>query len=111
MTFPIDVIGSGGVLLGSDIVCDGFHRERRFRVQTHVHDDHMADFNTSKGFQYLLMSAETLTLLVAEFNADLPVRDNVIPLGYGVPRDIGGGQVTLFPSDHMLGAVQVCIET
>ena len=111
MTFPIDVMGSGGVLLGAHIVCDGFHRDRRFRVQTHVHDDHMADFNTSKGFQNLFMSVETYTLLAAEFDADLPVRDNITSLGYGVPRDIGCGQLTLFPSDHMLGAVQVRIET
>jgi hypothetical protein len=111
MRFPIDVMGSGGVLLGSNVVCDGFHCERRFRVQTHVHDDHMADFDTSKGFQDLLMSCETYTLLASEFNADIPIRDNIIPLAYGVPRDIGCGHVTLLPSDHMLGAVQVVTET
>lgn len=111
MTFPIDVMGSGGVLLGSHIVCDGFHRERRFRVQTHVHDDHMADFDTSKGFQYLLMSGETFSLLSAEFDADIPVRDNIIPLAYGAPHDLECGRVTLFPSGHMLGAVQVRIDS
>ena len=111
MILPIDVIGSGAVLLGPEIVCDGFHRERRFRVQTHVHDDHMTDFDTSKGFQHLLMSEETCSLLVAEFNAELPVRDNIVPLQYGVPQAVGSGRVVLLPSGHMLGAVQVKIET
>jgi putative mRNA 3-end processing factor len=111
MTFPIDVMGSGGVLLGANVVCDGFHRERPFRVQTHVHDDHMANFDTSKGFQSLLMSEETYSLLAAEFDADLLVRENNARYPYGARCDIGCGRVTLLPSGHMLGAVQVQIET
>jgi hypothetical protein len=77
MSFPVDVLGSGAVVLGSEIVCDGFLSDRRFRVQTHVHDDHMGGFDTSKGFQDLYMSEETHNLLIVEFNADLLVRDNL----------------------------------
>ena len=110
MKFSIDVMASGGVLLGADIVCDGFHRDRRFRVQTHVHGDHMADFDTSKGLQDLFMSEETYSLLVGEFNAELSIRDNIIRLPYCVSQDVGSGRVILLPSDHMLGAVQVQLE-
>ena len=49
----VDVGGSGAVLLGPSVVCDGFQIGRPVRVQTHVHDDHMGDFERSKGFQDL----------------------------------------------------------
>lgn len=111
MTFPIDVLGSGGVVLGPDVVCDGFHRSRRVRVQTHVHDDHMHDFNTSKGFQDLYMSEETRCLLMAEFNADLEVRENLIALAPGIVQDIGASKLSLVPNGHMLGSVQAVVET
>ncbi len=107
----VDVAASGGVLLGSSIVCDGFQSDRPVRVQTHVHDDHMADFETSKGFQDLYMSEATRRLLIAEFNADLEIRDNIIPLSYGTVHECAGGRLTLLSSGHMLGAVQVMLET
>jgi putative mRNA 3-end processing factor len=107
----VDVAASGAVLLGSSIVCDGFRSDRPVRVQTHVHDDHMADFETSKGFQDLYMSEATRRLLIAEFNADLEVRDNIIPLSHGTVHECAGGRLTLLSSGHMLGAVQVMFET
>jgi len=106
----IDVLGSGAVVLGHEIVCDGFHRERTVRVQTHVHDDHMGDFNTSKGFQDLLMSEETRALLIAEFNADLLVRENLYAVPPRTRHRADNCHVTLIPSGHMLGAVQVLVE-
>jgi putative mRNA 3-end processing factor len=109
--FNVDVAASGAVLLGKSVVCDGFQRDRAIRVQTHVHDDHMADFESSKGFQDLYMSEATRKLLISEFNADLDVRDNIITLLHGAPAECPGGRITLLSSGHMLGAVQVCLET
>jgi putative mRNA 3-end processing factor len=109
--FNVDVAASGAVLLGKSVVCDGFQRDRAIRVQTHVHDDHMADFESSKGFQDLYMSHATRRLLISEFNADLDVRDNIITLLHGAPGQCTGGRITLLSSGHMLGAVQVCLET
>ncbi|MGC4116782.1 MAG: hypothetical protein QM765_19930 [Myxococcales bacterium] len=108
--FNIDVAGSGAVLLGSEFVCDGFHRERPVRVQTHVHDDHMLDFDTSKGLQDVYMSKPTHQLLLAEFDADLHVRSNVLPLDYASPVEIGRWRLKLISSGHMLGAAQVLVE-
>jgi hypothetical protein len=48
-----------------------------------VHDDHVADFDTSREFQSLFMNPETYTLLVAKFSAALPIRDNVTVFSYG----------------------------
>lgn len=110
IAFSLDVLGSGAVILGDEVVCDGFHRTRPYRVQTHVHDDHMLDFDTSKGFQDLLMSQETYDLLLAQFNADLLVRENLHPLRYGQTFKVGSCHVSLLPSDHMLGSAQVAVE-
>ena len=60
----VDVLASGAVCLGSKVVCDGFAEGYPFRVQTHIHDDHMGEFDKSKGFQDFLMSPETYALLV-----------------------------------------------
>ena len=107
----VDVTSSGAVLLGDHVVCDGFQRDRACRVQTHVHDDHMRDFERSKGLQTLYMSEATRSLLIAEFNADLEYRENIVPLSHGGTFECAGGYLTLLSSGHMLGAVQVALET
>lgn len=109
-SYHIDVFPSGTVVLGDRISCDGFHRDYEVRVQTHVHSDHMDNFDTSKGSQNIFMSEATRKLLVCEFNADLPYRENVHALDLGVPRLVGDHQVTLLYSGHMLGSVQVAVQ-
>jgi putative mRNA 3-end processing factor len=108
--YPIDVFPSGAVILGDRISCDGFHRDYEVRVQTHVHLDHMDSFETSKGLQNIFMSEPTRRLLVCEFDADLPFRENVYALEMGVPRAVDGQKVMLLHSGHMLGSVQVAVE-
>jgi putative mRNA 3-end processing factor len=109
-SYPIDVFHSGTVLLGDRISCDGFHRDYEVRVQTHVHSDHMDNFDTSKGTQNIFLSEPTRRLLVCEFNAELPYRENVYALEMGVARAVGDQKVTLLHSGHMLGSVQVAVE-
>lgn len=111
MQFPINVISpSGAVILGSDVVCDGFVDGATARVQTHVHKDHMDDFETSKGLQQIVLSEATRQLLILEYGADLPYRTNVIALDELRPYAVGDSQVTLISSGHMLGAVQVAVQ-
>jgi len=110
MNFPIDVLESGAVVLGTEIVCDGFLSDRRVRIQSHIHDDHMGGFDTSKGFQDLYMSEETHNLLLVEFNADLLVRDNLHPLPYNRSTRAESSYFRLLPSGHMPGAVQIEVQ-
>ena len=111
MNYPIDVVmPSGAVLLGPDVVCDGFVREAMARVQTHVHLDHMDSFETSKGCQQIIASEATLSLLVAEYDADLPYRSNIRALKGSQGYKVGNSEVSLVSSGHMLGAVQVIAE-
>ncbi len=107
----VDVLENGAVRLGSKTVCDGYAEGCPVRIQTHVHDDHMGDFNKSKGLQDLFMSPETRALLIAERNADLEYRDNLIPVCRGVEHPLEGGSIlTLLPSGHMLGSSQVTVD-
>ena len=107
----VDVFKSGAVRLGPKTICDGYARGFSFRVQTHIHDDHMAEFDKSKGEQDLFMSPETRELLIAEKNAELEYRNNIIPVQRGVEHELpDGSKLTLMPSGHMLGSSQVALE-
>lgn len=107
----VDVLENGAVCLGSNTVCDGYAERSLFRIQTHIHDDHMGDFNKSKGLQDIFMSTETRELLIAEHDADLEYRDNLIPICRGVEYRLDDGSaLTLLPSGHMLGSSQAAIE-
>lgn len=107
----VDVFASGSVFLHSGVVCDGYLPNCEVRVQTHIHSDHMRGFNTSKGLQDIYLSHESYDLLVAEFNADLGVRENLIRIDRGEPCELPSGAIlTLVPSNHMLGSSQVMLE-
>ena len=106
-----DVFESGAVRLGTNVVCDGFIEGYNFRVQTHVHDDHMGDFNTSKGRQDFFMSLETFALLNAFLNAEIPYRSNFHTIPRGVEQELrDGSKLTLLSSNHMLGSCQIALE-
>lgn len=109
-----EVADSGAVRLGPDIVADGFAFESQVRVQTHVHDDHLAGFENSKATGEIVCTKATRELLIAMKNADLQYRKNFIGLDYAEPwayEDAAGGEskVELLPSGHMVGAAQVKI--
>lgn len=106
----VDVTASGAVCLGPHVVCDGFLYGVEGRVQTHVHDDHMYDFDKSKGQHNIYLTEATKQLLIAERNADLPYRENVIALPTAAPVDRGAFRLELYPNGHMLGSVQVAVE-
>ena len=106
----VDVVESGAVCLGGNVVCDGYLEGFRFRVQTHAHDDHMGGFNTSKGRQYVFLTPETYALLVCEFDADLPHRVNLRRIERGVSQELeDGSELLLVASNHMLGSCQVAL--
>lgn len=103
----VDVTNEGAILLGPDIVCDGFYYGPKARVQTHIHTDHMEDFDRSKGMQKILLTHETFELLKFIKNADIPIRSNIIPLDYNHFFKIGSSKVKILSNGHMMGSVQV----
>ncbi len=107
---PVEISPNGGVCLGPNVICDGFKFNVPFRVQSHVHDDHMNGWSDSKGYQEIYMTPATHALLVAELNADLSARNNLHRLNVGEWCSVGGCRIRLESSAHMLGAAQVCVE-
>jgi|GEM_PF-352977 len=105
----IDVSAHGAVMLGDKVTCDGFIFGFPYRVQTHIHEDHMESFDSSKGYQHILMSEATKELLVVELDADIEYRSNIdaIPLG---SRYRGEGiELEMFSNGHMVGSAQVAV--
>lgn len=105
----VDVSSSGAISLGDTITCDGFVFKHPIRVQTHVHEDHMVGFDSSKGYQRIIMTRPTRDLLVVEYDADIPYRENIeaVPTGQAIARE--GCEILLLDNGHMLGSVQVAV--
>lgn len=110
-TAQVDVSARGAVILGGYVTCDGFVDKYPYRVQTHVHEDHMGEFGTSKGFQDIIMSIATRELLIAELDADIPYHANIhaIPLDSSLKAD--EFEIEIMSSGHMLGSAQVSVMT
>jgi putative mRNA 3-end processing factor len=70
----------------------------------------MTEFDTSKGFQDLLMTEPTRDLLIAERNADLEYRENIKTLQFGQEAIFDGDRIKLISGGHILGSVQTSVE-
>ena len=104
----IDVLGSGAVQLGNVISCDGFIYGYPIRIQTHVHEDHMDGFDSSKGYQRIIVTRPTFDLLLAiGNNADIPYRENIEVVSLDHPISMEDCQIVLADNGHMLGSAQV----
>lgn len=108
---PIDVSSQGAVVLGDQVVCDGFIYGMPYRVQTHIHEDHMSGFDSSKGFQEILASEATKELLIAYYNADLRYRSNLHVVQLGSVYEADGVAIEMLSSGHMVGSAQVAVKT
>jgi len=106
MTFRTDVKRNGAVLLSPLVCCDGFDPDRKIRVQSHIHSDHMNDFDRSKGKQYILMSNATKDLLISDIDYDIEYRKNIISMNDEGKYKINNTEIKFKPSGHMLGSVQ-----
>jgi hypothetical protein len=98
----------GTVVLSDNCVADGYRPGYKTRIQSHVHDDHMRDFMRSKSSQEILCSTATRELLIAEMQGDLPIRGNLRAVEKTV---ISNESIDLIPAHHMLGSVQVVVES
>jgi putative mRNA 3-end processing factor len=102
----------GGILLGHYFTCDGFDWDREIAVITHIHSDHIAGFEQMLGYHDLIFcSPETKELLIALSGDWLRLRRNLLALPYEVPYRYKGEQLTLYSTKHILGSVQVLVES
>ena len=105
----VEVSSSGAIILGSKVACDGFFAKASIRVQSHIHSDHMSDFNRSKLCQTIVCTEQTRDLLIAQRNADIQIRSNIRPVR-SESYNFDGGKIDLVASGHMLGSVQTRVE-
>lgn len=109
MPLPIDISAHGAIMLGNSVTCDGFVYGFPYRVQTHVHEDHMEGFASSKGYQNILMSEATKELLIVGLNADIEYRSNIHAIPLGSVYRTEDVEVEMLSNGHMLGSAQVAV--
>ena len=112
----IDILPSGAVVLGRAITADGHDKPRMFRIQTHLHADHMQGFANSLR-QNVILAPELRDLLRKRF-PQLPCRSK--DTGVHTPKcgeiypvtDPRTGLSHLVRQEyagHMLGATQCSV--
>ena len=113
----IDVLPSGAVVLGPSITADGFERTRAFRIQTHLHADHMRGFSSSlrrnvilapelrdllrKKYPQIMCRSEETGIHTPTCDVPYVITDPVTELDFKVRQQYAG---------HMLGATQCSAE-
>ena len=105
----INISSNGAIILGDKITCDGFVYGYPYRVQTHIHQDHMSDFDTSKGYQNIVLSQASRDLLIIEHDADIACRRNIIAIPLNNYYSNEETKVELLSNGHMLGSCQVAV--
>jgi putative mRNA 3-end processing factor len=101
------VSGKGTIVMSDSVVVDGYRPNFKCRVQSHVHDDHMNNFQRSKTAK-IICSPATKDLLILEY-PEMAIHANLISVDNESPFEIGDSEITLYGSNHMLGSVQVTV--
>ncbi len=105
------VTENGAVLLGKYVACDAFDPFRPLRVVTHAHADHTVGLKRSmKSCEKIVMTPATKDLINAMNGPRLHMESKVETLDYGGTIHYDDEKITLFRSDHILGAAQVLVE-
>ena len=106
-----DILKNGAVVLGDYSVCDGYAKNKSFHFFSHIHGDHIRNFETSLlNSENLIVSTQTRELLIALKGDWLNLRWNLKPVDYKKTLAIDEDRVTLYSAKHMLGSSQILIE-
>lgn len=96
---------NGAVLLGNTVTCDA-HWDRRVRVITHAHSDHLWGLKESlEKCEEVISSPATKEILKI-----LRGTNGLTSLPLRQPKESAGERITLFRAGHILGSVQVLVE-
>lgn len=108
----------GTILLGRRVRCDGVGSieedvvNRKLSCYSHIHADHIAGFHDSlQDSDNVLVTKETLELLIRWKGPWLKRRSNLIGVDFHHTTEFRGDKITLLPSGHMLGSAQILVES
>ena len=93
---------NGAVLLGKNVACDAF-AERKVRIVTHAHSDHMLGLERSLKYGKVYATPATAELI------KLFKGKRVSVLDYNERLKIEDEQVELFDAGHIIGSAQVLL--
>lgn len=115
----IDVNSAGCVLLGPDVVCDGYEPSAKVRVQSHCHTDHLVRAEASLSKQAFVCHPTTRDLMQVHYagNTRSIARRlqggqkciNLKILDYQDPLDFDDFTVELHNAKHLVGSSQVVV--
>ncbi|MEM3588049.1 MAG: MBL fold metallo-hydrolase, partial [Candidatus Jordarchaeaceae archaeon] len=89
--------------------CDGYFPGHKVRVITHVHSDHLLGIEESIRDSDLICATPATKDLLEVMRGLHPPQ--IITPNYKAPFSYEGDTITLLPSEHILGAAQVLVET
>ncbi len=102
------VADNGAILLGVNVVADGF-AERIVRIVTHAHSDHIRGLSRSARFSISIIATPTTFEFLRVLGYRIP-GEKVLPLPYNTPVEIDGERIVLRPARHIAGSAQVEVE-
>ncbi len=99
------------ILLGKDVVVDGYDLKRKIAVITHAHGEACWGLEELLGScENIFMSKPTRDLLTAQKGAYLELRRNIKAIDYDSAQKIEGTTLVLKKARHILGASQVFVK-
>ncbi|WXG40778.1 MAG: MBL fold metallo-hydrolase RNA specificity domain-containing protein [Candidatus Freyarchaeum deiterrae] len=102
-------IKKSGAIFLDKVACDGYFPGHKIRVITHVHSDHLLGIEESiRDSDLICVTSATKDLLEVMKGLYPP---QIITPNYKTPFSYEEDTITLFPSEHILGAAQVLVET
>jgi putative mRNA 3-end processing factor len=105
------ITSRGAVLLGKHVACDAFDESKPLRVVTHAHADHTVGLQKSlRTCEKVLMTKPTKDLVDVMMGPLFLMGGFVQTLDYARTLQYEEERITLFHSDHILGAAQVLVE-
>jgi putative mRNA 3-end processing factor len=104
----VTITNSGAIVLDK-VVCDGYLPGHKIRVITHVHSDHLLGLEESIRDSDLICATPATKDLLEVMKGLYPPQ--IITPNYKTPFSYAEDTITLFRSEHILGAAQVLVET
>ena len=112
----IDINKTGTIILGPKVVADGYEKGYPYRIQTHVHHDHLVDFGLSLGRSKKIFISESTLDLYSVIRKDPTVHfrknvgGNVKIINQNQTYENDQFEISFLDSSHILGSIQCSVE-